>query len=117
MKKILGALIIVAIAIGGYLYFKARERHVIPSGNQSGKQGKSFRVGPDRVMTSNSPGFNEAKAKQYEKEVKDLIAQGKYELLKVSELKEGRKYYIYKFILSDGEEMAYGFNEPLNPKK
>ena len=62
---------------------------------------------------SDDPDYTEEKAKQQYKEIQNLIAEGKGELLKVIESDSGEKCYVYKFILSDGEEVAWGTRRPL----
>lgn len=116
IRKLVVGLVILGVGIGAYLYFKPEEKASTFPSEGSGNKKKSFRVAPDTTMISSSPNFNEAKAQQYEKEIKELIAQRKYEFIKETELDNGIKCYLYKFVLSDGEEMTYGCMTPL-PKK
>ena len=50
-------------------------------------------------------------------EIKELITQEKYELIKVRGLDSGIEIYLYKFKLSDGEELAKCFMRPLDSEK
>ena len=67
-------------------------------------------------MGSKDPGYSEEKAKADYNEIQDLIKEGKYELMGVEELDSGENIYTYKFILSDGEEVAWAQKHPLDSK-
>jgi hypothetical protein len=65
------------------------------------------------VGGSNDPNYTQDKADQHWKEIQDLIAQGKYELVKVEDLGEGKRAYCYRFVLSNGETVGFARSEPL----
>ncbi len=52
------------------------------------------------------------KVRQQQKEIRELFARGDYEL-EITERALGEKDYLYKFILSDGEEFRVGSPKPL----
>ena len=64
------------------------------------------------TMSSDDPGYTEGKAREQYEEIQKLKASGKGELLEVKETDYG-KVYIYKFVLSDGEVIAWGTHRPL----
>jgi len=65
---------------------------------------------------SKDPSYTEEKAQKHYSEIQALINEGKYEFLGVEELDSGEKIYSYKFILSDGEEVAWARKYPLDYK-
>lgn len=66
------------------------------------------------TMGSEDPSYTEEKAQKQYSEIQDLISEDKYEFLGVKELDSGEKVYSYKFILSDGEEVAWARKYPFD---
>jgi hypothetical protein len=52
-------------------------------------------------------------AKRHHEEIKQLVAQKKYDLIKTSEVL-GRKEYLYKFTFADGSHTTMNFSMPLD---
>ena len=65
------------------------------------------------TITSNDPDFTEERAKQLHQETQKAIAEGRCELVKVTETDFGSAYH-YKFVLPDGTEHGFATNEPLD---
>ena len=63
-------------------------------------------------IPADAPPGAEEKVKRHHKEMKQLIARKKYELVKTSE-KRGRKQYVYRFTFADGERDTMNFSIPL----
>ena len=64
-------------------------------------------------MSSDAPDYTKEKAQKQYEEIQKLISGGEYNLLEIKENDYG-KTYIYKFILSDGEIVAWGTRKPLD---
>ncbi len=69
------------------------------------------------IMGSDASNFTEEKAQKQYQEIRNLISEGKGELLEVKDLDSGEKCYIYKFVLSDGEEVAWGSRQPIGSEE
>jgi len=72
-------------------------------------EGRFFTMGSDDLE------YTEQKAKQHHQEIRQLIAHGSGELLRIDETDSG-KIYLYRFILSDGEEVALARKRPIGEK-
>ena len=79
--------------------------------------GKSLTVGIHDSMTSVDPEFTQEKAAEKHENMKRLIAEGKYRLLKTDKLDSGRMIYVYEFTLDDGDKLAWGCSFPLEGVK
>ncbi len=104
----------IAIVVGwagqkAYKSFVVHEKVLIEEEftNPDGSKGSYTQTFSSR-MISNAPDYTEEKAKKQYAEIQDLIAQGKGELIDVNESDSRGMIYTYKFILSDGEEIAWG---------
>jgi hypothetical protein len=64
-------------------------------------------------MLSTGSACTQEQADAQYREIQGLIAQGKYELVKVVELPDGTKDYTYRLVLSSGEEVKYGARHAL----
>jgi hypothetical protein len=64
------------------------------------------------VIDSSDPKALET-ARRHHEEMKQLLAQKKYELVKTAELM-GRKEYVYKFTFADGSHVNINFSMPLD---
>jgi hypothetical protein len=121
MKRIIiisSALLV--ICIGFYIGYRQaispnpifQNKTNIPSQSES-TPSRNFQIDTTVTFSSNSPDFTKEKALQMNKEIQALKAQGKYELIKVVENPNGKKTYIYKFKLADGEIVGWGSQTPL----
>ncbi|MFB3895574.1 MAG: hypothetical protein ACE14V_04650 [bacterium] len=119
-RSIIIILIAVIVGVGFYIGYRQAisptpifpGKASVPS--QSGSTTpRNYQVDTTVTFSSNSPDFTKEKALQMNKEIQELKAQGKYELIKVVENPNGKKTYIYKFKLADGEEVAWGSQTPL----
>ena len=83
---------------------------IFPKNNET-----SFTAGTSITMVSKTDSaYTEKKAKEQYIELKNLISNGKGKLIRIDKLGSGENIYIYKFTLSDGEEMAFGTQSPLD---
>jgi hypothetical protein len=118
-RPIIIILIAVIISIGFYIGYRQAispipifpRKSKIPSESDTTIP-QSFDVDSTTSIGSNSPDFNKEKAQQMYKELQELKAQGKYELMRVEERPNGTKYYIYQFKLSNGQVIAWGSPTP-----
>ena len=69
------------------------------------------------TVISDASDFTEEKAQKQYQEIQNLISEGKGELLEVKDLDSGEKCYIYKFVLSDGEEVAWASRQPIGSEE
>ena len=69
-------------------------------------------TGISTSIPADSPPGTAEKVKRHHEEMKQLIAQKKYKLIKTLE-KRGRKSYVYQFTFADGERDTQTFSIPL----
>lgn len=125
MKLAAGVLIAAALVAAGWTaeklyrsvakksYYLELERFdeppvTLPDGSTMGWGGS---IGT--MIPADAPPGSAEKAKKHHEEMKQLIAQKKYELVKTHEMPPGEKQYVYRFSLADGTPHVLNFSIPL----
>lgn len=65
------------------------------------------------TISEDAPPGSAEKAKRHHEEMKQLIAEKKYKLIKTFENSPGRTQYVYQFSFADGEQSGLNFTMPL----
>jgi ATP:corrinoid adenosyltransferase len=72
-----------------------------------------FGISTGSSTSSDDPNLTQEQVRQKHEEMKQLVARGEYELIRTDETESGETIYTYKFVLSDGEQLAWGTRIPL----
>jgi RNA polymerase sigma-70 factor (ECF subfamily) len=66
------------------------------------------------TISSDDPGYTRGRASQAHQEILELFAKGQYEFVGTKkDTKTGTTVYLYRFGLSDGQQICHGCSEPV----